>query len=254
VPDNLVETELFGIEKGVATGVDRRPGRFEAASEGTLFLDEIGDLSLTSQAKILRVLQERSVDRVGGRTPVSLDLRIIAATNKDLEAAMRQNTFREDLYYRLKVIHIRMPSLREIPEDIALLANHFLTRYCREMNTEVKHFTPGALASMGRYHWPGNERQLENEVKRLAASLRGRSITEDNLDTQIRASRSDVAAPSQALLPVTSLPNAVAELERRMIEEALRKSGGNKQKAARTLGMSRQGFLKKVKRFGIPAL
>jgi len=253
VPDNLVETELFGIEKGVATGVDRRPGRFEAASEGTLFLDEIGDLSLTAQAKILRVLQERSVERVGGRTPISLNLRIIAATNKDLEAAMRQNTFREDLYYRLKVIHIRMPSLREIPEDLPLLANHFLARYCREMNTEVKHFAPAAMACMGRYHWPGNERQLENEVKRLAASVRGSSITEDHLDMQIRAPRSDATAPPQPLPPVNSLPDAIAELERRMIEAALRKSGGNKQKAAQTLGMSRQGLLKKAKRFGILA-
>ena len=131
LPGNLLESELFGIERGVATGVDQRVGRFEQADGGTLFLDEIGDLSLEAQAKILRALQERVLERVGGRTSIPLDVRIISATNKDLEAAFKKGTFREDLYFRLKTIHIQTPALREIPEDIPLLATHFLNKYCQ---------------------------------------------------------------------------------------------------------------------------
>ena len=259
LPDNLVESELFGIEKGVATGVDRRIGRFEEANGGTLFLDEIGDLSLPAQAKILRVLQERSVDRVGGRGSVPIDVRVIAATNKNLEAVIKERTFREDLYYRLKVIHIHTPSLREVPEDIPNLANHFLNKYCQLMQTELKQFTAGALQSLLSYAWPGNARQLENEVKRLVASVRGKSVTEDHLDPSIR----NPGAPIQDFQPKVepapksptsrSLPDAVEQLERRLIEEALRNSGGNKQKAAQVLGLSRQGLIKKLKRLGVSA-
>ena len=257
LPDHLVEAELFGIEKGVATGVDRRIGRFEEANGGTLFLDEIGDLSLNAQAKILRVVQERIVDRIGGRGSVSIDVRVIAATNKNLEACIKERTFREDLYYRLKVIHIHMPPMRDYPPDIPLLANHFLARYCASMKTNIKEFTAGALEALSNYSWPGNARQLENEIKRLVASVRGRSITEDHLDASIR----NPAAPSRNLItnekpapesPTSqSLPAAVEALERRMIEEAVRKSGGNKQKAAQALGLSRQGLIKKLKRLGV---
>jgi Nif-specific regulatory protein len=257
LPDNLVESELFGIEKGVATGVDRRIGRFEEANGGTLFLDEIGDLSLPAQAKILRVLQERSLDRVGGRGSVPIEIRVIAATNKNIEAAIKERTFREDLYYRLNVIHIQPPPLREVPEDIPNLANHFLNKYCQFMQTELKHFTPAALQGLLSYSWPGNARQLENEVKRLVASVRGKSITEDHLDPSIR----NPGAPIQNVQPKEeptpkspasrSLPDAVEQLERRLIEEALRNSGGNKQKAAQVLGLSRQGLIKKLKRLSI---
>ena len=257
LPDNLVEAELFGIEKGVATGVDRRIGKFEEANGGTLFLDEIGDLSLSAQAKILRVLQERSVDRVGGRGTVPIDIRVIAATNKNLEGAIKDRTFREDLYYRLKVIHIDTPSLRDVPEDIPDLANHFLNKYCQFMQTELKQFTPGALQSMLSYTWPGNARQLENEVKRLVASVRGKSITGDHLDASIRNPETVMEKPLTQEKPAPqlsssrSLPVAVESLERRMIEDALRESGGNKQKAAQTLGLSRQGLIKKLKRLQI---
>lgn len=256
LPDNLLESELFGIEKGVATGVDRRIGRFEEANGGTLFLDEIGDLSLSAQAKILRVLQERSVDRVGGRGSVPIDIRAIAATNKGLEAAIKERAFREDLYYRLKVIHIHTPSLRDVPQDIAVLANHFLSKYCKMMNTELKQFTTGASEEVSSYSWPGNARQLENEIKRLVASFRGKSITEDHLDSSIR-NRSGIQSflPKEEPPPKSptsrSLPDAVEQLERRLIEEALRDSGGNKQKAAQTLGLSRQGLIKKLKRLSI---
>jgi Nif-specific regulatory protein len=259
LPDNLVEAELFGIEKGVATGVDRRIGKFEEANGGTLFLDEIGDLSLPAQAKILRVLQERSVDRVGGRGSVPIDVRIIAATNQNLEAALREHTFREDLYYRLKVIHIQTPSLREVPEDIPVLANHFLNKYCKMMNTELKQLTTRALEELSSNSWPGNARQLENEIKRLVASVRGKSITEDHLDGSIRNLRASIQTfqPKEEPAPKSptsrSLPDAVEQLERRLIEEALRNSGGNKQKAAHMLGLSRQGLIKKLKRLRVSA-
>jgi Nif-specific regulatory protein len=247
LPDALVEAELFGIEKGVATGVDRRIGKFEAAHEGTLFLDEIGDLSLTAQAKILRVLQERSVDRVGGRTPVPINVRIIAATNRNLEAAVREKQFRADLYYRLSVVNIQTPSLRETPEDIAILANHFLQKHCATMSVEPKQLSAAALDRLSAYHWPGNARQLENEIKRLVASVRGKIITEDQI--AIPSETKPVPPPTHAA-PITgkSLFDAVEALERRMIQDALNQAGGNKLKAAQTLGMSRGGFLKKLKK------
>jgi Nif-specific regulatory protein len=257
LPDNLVEAELFGIEKGVATGVDRRIGKFEEANGGTLFLDEIGDLSLAAQAKILRVLQERSVDRVGGRGSVPIDIRLIAATNKNLETTIKERMFREDLYYRLKVIHIQTPSLRDVPEDIPVLGNHFLSKYSKMMNTDPKQFTPGALEVLSSYSWPGNARQLENEAKRLVASVRGKSITEDHLDGSIRNPSASIQsfqpkeAPALKSPTSRSLPDAVEQLERRLIEEALLNSGGNKQKAAQVLGLSRQGLIKKLKRFSI---
>jgi Nif-specific regulatory protein len=265
LPDSIVEAELFGIERGIATGVDRRIGKFEEAQGGTLFLDEIADLSLPSQAKILRVLQERSVIRVGGRTAMPLDLRIIAATNKDLETEIKNGRFRVDLYYRLKVIHIETPALREVPEDIPLLANHFLEKYSKLMKTEPKQFTSAALECLTNYRWPGNERELENEIKRLVASVRGKTISEEHIDRSIRSSEKALASstiPSTLKTPQTenapetsrslkSLPDAVEALERRMIAEALRESGGNKQRAAQALGLSRQGLIKKLKRLGI---
>ncbi|MGH7926467.1 MAG: sigma-54 interaction domain-containing protein, partial [Candidatus Binatia bacterium] len=260
LPDNLVEAELFGIEKGVATGVERRTGKFEAASGGTLFLDEIGDLSLAAQAKILRVLQERAVDRVGGGKPVPIDVRIIAATNRDLHASIKEKLFREDLYYRIKVIHIQPPALREVPEDIPVLASHFLEKHSKAMRVDLKSFTPAAMQALMRYSWPGNNRQLENEVKRLIASVRGKTITEEHLDPSVRepdippsaaSTPQDVKQSAPAPSAPQTLGEAVEQLERRMIEDALRKSGGNKQKAAQALGLSRQGLIKKLKRLGI---
>jgi Nif-specific regulatory protein len=258
LPDNLVEAELFGIEKGVATGVDRRIGKFEEAKGGTLFLDEIGDLSLPAQAKILRVLQERTVDRVGGRGSVPIDIRVIAATNKNLEAAIKERMFREDLYYRLKVIHIQTPSLREVPEDIPGLANHFLNKYCQSMQIDSKQIAPTALQSLQRYTWPGNARQLENEVKRLVASVRGKVIAEEHLDPSVRNALEPLAVTQTVLVtaPTTqpspgrrqTLAEAIETLERSMIEGALRETRGNKQQAAQILGLSRQGLFKMLKR------
>ena len=252
LPDNLVESELFGIEKGVATGVDRRIGKFEEAHGGTLFLDEVGDLSLAAQAKVLRVLQERAVDPVGGKKPVRIDVRIIAATNKDLEIGIREKTFRPDLYYRLRVAYVQTPPLREVPDDIPLLANHFLGKYCAAAQTEPKEFTAATMECLKGYPWPGNARQLENEIKRLVASVRGKLITEDHLDVLIRSLRrnADTTEPDE-VVSTRSLPAAVEQLERQLIDRALRDCSGNKQKAAQLLGLSRQGLIKKLKRLHV---
>lgn len=248
LPENLVESELFGIEKGVATGVNQRVGKFEEAQGGTLFLDEIGDLSLAAQAKILRVLQERVLGRVGARSSIQLDVRVIAATNRNLETAIKQGQFRDDLYFRLNVVQIRTPSLREIPEDVLLLAKHFMRQYCQAMQVDPKEFTPAALTALQSYDWPGNVRQLANEIQRLAVSVRNREIAEEHLSEPIR-----VSGKGAQTTPVAgrSLHAAVEALERRMISEALAECKGNQQKTARLLGLSRQGLIKKIKRYGI---
>ncbi len=248
LPETLVESELFGIEKGVATGVDPRIGKFQEADGGTLFLDEIGDLSLVAQAKILRVLQERVVERVGGRKTLPVDVRVLAATNKNLEAEIKEGTFREDLYYRLKVIHIQTPSLREIRDDISLLANHFLNRFCQELNRPPKKLSAGALRVLTAYSWPGNVRQLENEMKRLAVTVRRAVISEDDLPEAVRSvDRHGALYGAQP----RSLKETVEDLEKRMIREALDACQSNQLQAAKLLELSRQGLIKKMKRYGI---
>jgi Nif-specific regulatory protein len=249
LPETLVESELFGIEKGVATGVNSRVGQFQNADGGTLFLDEIGDLSLTAQAKILRVLQERVLERVGGRTSIPVDVRLLAATNKDLEAEIAKGNFREDLYYRIKVIHIHMPPLREIRDEIPLLANHFLKEYCRETGREVMEFAPEVVRNLVSSPWPGNVRQLRNEVMRLAACARHNLIEEEDLWEGLPIAGRDAPAPSPVKLQ--SLKNAVADMERRMIAEALLSTRNNQQQAAKVLGLSRQGLINKMKRYAI---
>jgi len=250
LPDNLVESELYGIEKGVATGVDKRIGKFEAANGGTLFLDEIGDLSLTAQAKMLRVLQQRSIDRIGGQKPMPIDVRIIAASNKNLERAIQEHTFRPDLYYRLKVVRIQTPALREIPQDIPIIANHFLKKHCHAANVEPKQFTPAAMDLITSYPWPGNARQLENEVKRLVASVRGKTIAEQQLDLPGEPGEK-VTQEKNLSYDGKTIDEVVDGIERRMIQDALKKYHWNKQKAAQELGLSRQGLVKKLKRLAI---
>ena len=251
LPETLIESELFGIEKGVATGVESRPGLFQKADSGTLFLDEIADLSPAAQAKILRVLQERELERVGGRAPIPVDVRLLAATNKNLEAEIAHGAFREDLYYRVKVIHIHMPPLREIREEIPLLANHFLEEYCRETNRAAMEFSQGVLRRLLTAPWPGNVRQLRNEVMRLAAITRQNVIPEDDLWEGVPAP----VLPQPASQPVprkeVSLKKAVADLEREMIAGALENTRNNQQQAARLLGLSRQGLINKMKRYSM---
>jgi Nif-specific regulatory protein len=252
LPETLVESELFGIEKGVATGVERRMGQFEKANGGTLFLDEIGDLSLTAQAKMLRVLQERVIERVGGRTSMPVDVRVLAATNKDLEAEIAKGAFREDLYYRIKVIHIHMPPLREIREEVAVLAVHFLREYCRETGRQQLDFAPGVLRQLMASAWPGNIRQLRNEVMRLAACARGSRIEEEDLLLGLPVMARE---PELRIVPkpvkAQSLKQATEDLERRLIGEALESTRRNQQQAARLLGMSRQGLINKMKRYSL---
>ena len=248
LPEALLESELFGIEKGVATGVEARQGKFELAGRGTLLLDEIGDMPLTAQAKLLRILQERVVERVGGHEPVAVQARVLAATNKDLAAAVKAGTFREDLYYRLNVVQLRMPALREIAEDIPLLAAALLAEHCRELGRTPPVINIDAQNCLANYRWPGNVRELGNEMKRLAVLVRRDKIVTSDLAEQIcNAEKSLNGKQTQG-----TLADAVAALERRMIAAALAESGFNQQQTARKLGLSRQGLVNKIKRYEIP--
>jgi transcriptional regulator with PAS, ATPase and Fis domain len=249
LPDALVESELFGVERGVATGVERRTGKFEEANGGTLLLDEIGDLSLAAQAKILRVLQERTLERVGGRKAIPIDVRIVAATNKNLAAEVRRGAFREDLYYRLNVIHLRTVPLREIPEDIPLLAQHFLDHYCREVKRPRKTLSEAALRRLAIHPWPGNVRELQNEMKRLAVLATKKVAEVSDLSEEVQG----IASPQASTGPAGSrlLHDRVEALERELIREALEGSEHNQQRAARAIGLSRQGLIKKMKRYGL---
>jgi len=255
LPETLVESELFGIEKGVASGVERRIGRIESANGGTLFLDEIGDLSLTAQAKLLRVLQEREVEWVGGRKPVPVDIRLVAATNKDLKDEISKSLFRQDLFFRLKVIHIHMPPLRELRGDIPLLATVFLRKYAKEMGRKVEGISPDAMKALTAYEWPGNIRELENEMKRAVVLTSGDRIDLDDLSETIREEQltSSNAVPGG---PPTegkglSVKNRVKSLEIQMIREAMTQANNDKRRAAKMLGLSHQGLLNKLKRYGL---
>ena len=247
LPETLVETELFGVEKGVATGVERRAGKFEAAHGGTLFLDEIGDLSLAAQAKILRVLQERAVERIGSHKPVAVDVRVIAATNKNLANAIAEGNFREDLYYRLNVVHLRTPALREIRDDIPMLARHFASQAAHEMKRPEITLTAALLKRLGEYDWPGNARQLQNEMRRLVACAQSREASVEDLSENLSR------GPLEKIGTRTpgTLQEEIEDLERTRIREMLAACRYNQQQTARRLGLSRQGLINKLKRYGI---
>jgi Nif-specific regulatory protein len=258
LPEQLVESELFGIEKGVATGVERRVGRIESANGGTLFLDEIGDLSLTAQAKLLRVLQEREVDWVGGRKPVPVDVRLVAATNKDLKGEIQQGRFRQDLFFRLNVVHLHMPPLREIRADIPVLAMHFLRKQTKEMGRDITGFSSEALKALASYSWPGNVRELENEVKRAAVLTREKEISAADLSEAVGEERLETppqeaettGAGSQGKSK-QSIKDRVTVLEIQMIRDAMTQTGNDKRRTAKMLGLSHQGLLNKLKRYGL---
>ncbi len=250
LPDNLIESELLGIGRGTATGVEAKIGKFVQAHQGTLFLDEIGDLGLKAQAKILRVLEERVVVPVGERTPIPIDIRVVSATNANLEEAMKKGTFREDLYYRLKVVHIQTPALRDIPIDIPLLANYFLDQHCQKLTKPRKKISSAAMRRLAEYDWPGNMRQLSHEMNRLAVMVRGTTINEEALDLAIK--KHSLSRNTKAdSLERKSLPEILGELEEQIIKDTLMACQFNQVRTAEKLGISRQGLIKKINRYKI---
>lgn len=252
LPDTILESELFGIEKGVATGVDRREGKIEMANGGSLFLDEIGDMCLAAQAKLLRALQERKVIRLGGKKEINVDIRVVAATNKDLKKAIKKDSFREDLFYRLNVVHIEMPSLSDIKEDIETLAKYFLQKYSKEYSREPLSLSNDALVRLQRYTWPGNVRELENEMKRAIIISSGDVIQEEDLSHYILDDNGEDGTPSLEEFDASqTIKSVVEKIEVKMIKDALARTGGNKQKASELLDITRQGLFKKMKRYNI---
>lgn len=246
IPESLIESELFGHVKGAFTGAVRdREGKFEQADGGTLFLDEIGDLRVDLQAKILRALQERTVDRVGGVKQVDLDVRVIAATNKDLEREVREGNFREDLFYRLSVVALQMPPLRDRKDDIPILAEHFLRKFSRGPAVRI---APDALALLTAYGWPGNVRELENVMERASILKRGDMITRDDLPEKL--SRKATGA-SEVLLNLPEGGLSLEELEKDLIIKALEKHKGNQTRAAEYLRITRPTLIYRMEKYGL---
>ncbi|MBL8657718.1 MAG: PEP-CTERM-box response regulator transcription factor [Altererythrobacter sp.] len=243
IPENLLESELFGHEKGAFTGaIKTTEGKIELAAGGTLFLDEVGDIPLALQVKLLRFLQERTIERIGGRKAIAVDTRIVCATHQNLEAMIAAGTFREDLFYRLAEIVVRIPTLAERPGDAVLLAKHFLARFSREMNPKLKGFAPDALAAIDGWGWPGNVRELENRVKRAVIMAEGKLVGAEDLDL----AESD-AAEEDAL----NLKAAREHADRRMIRQALARTQGNISSTAKMLGISRPTLYDLLKQYDI---
>jgi len=256
MPDELLESELFGHTKGSFTGaVATKKGFFEVADGGTIFLDEIGDTSPAMQIKLLRSLQEKTIRRVGGTEEIAVDVRVVAATNQDLDAMVREKRFREDLFYRINVIPIRLPALRERIEDIPLLAEHFVARFATQMGKSVHSISGTALACLKAYSWPGNIRELENAMERAVALERTPSILVDSLPEQLRGATAASAhsAPQAESFPENGfdLEQHVQHIEREYIAEALRRAGGVKVKAAELLGMSFRSFRYYMKKYDL---
>jgi len=251
LPDTLLESEMFGHEKGAFTGaVGLKAGLFEAATGGTLFLDEIGELGPALQVKLLRVMQDQEVRRVGGTTSVKVDVRIIAATNRDLEQLVKEDKFRDDLFYRLNVVRITLPSLVDRKEDIPMLAHHFLQKYVGGTSSGVRGFLPETMALLKEYRWPGNVRELENAVERAVSLSHGPLVTPDDLPESIRT-----AAPLEAKSTSASDGDEVCltleEVEKRHLIRVLKEMKGNKVKAAKILGIDRRTLYRMAERFGL---
>jgi transcriptional regulator with PAS, ATPase and Fis domain len=249
--ENLLDSELFGHVRGAFTGaVKDKKGLFEQAHRGTLFLDEIGDMSLSMQVKLLRVLQEGTLTPVGGIEQRKVDVRVLAATNKDLKSMVEEGLFREDLYYRINVINVVVPPLRDRKEDTPILLDHFLARGCKEKGVPLKTFAKRALEKIYDYTWPGNIRELENEVERLIV-LSGEDprISADMLSPRIRDHGAN--AKVQGVRVSGKLKDALEELEKTMIREGLRRTKWNKSRLAKELGISRAGLIMKVEKYGL---
>ncbi len=245
--ENLLESELFGHEKGAYTGAERqRDGRFVQADGGTLFLDEIGEMAVSLQAKLLRALQQGEVQRLGSDKSIRVDVRVIAATNRDLEAEVRAGAFREDLYYRINVIALRVPALRERAEDIPLLARHFLARFAARNRKTFRGFSPRAMDLMLHYDWPGNVRELENAVERAVILGPGELVTEADLPASLHGGQ---GAMREGL--VAGGQHSLEDVEREAIVRTLQQTGNNKSEAARVLGVTRVTLRSKMKKFGL---
>jgi two-component system nitrogen regulation response regulator NtrX len=248
IPQELIESELFGHEKGAFTGAtERRRGKFDLANNGTLFLDEIGDMSLPTQAKILRILQEQRFERVGGAQTIQVDVRVLTATNKDLEKEIEAGRFRQDLYYRLNVIPIYVPRLADRKEDIPELVEHFLKMYSSLKGGKKKTMTEGAVKKLMQHDWPGNVRELKNIVERLVIMTPGDAITVDD----ILPLGSRAASETDRLIDITLLKDARAEFEKMFIEKKLKECGYNISKTADLIGVERSNLHRKIKGLGI---
>ncbi|MCX7983203.1 MAG: sigma-54 dependent transcriptional regulator [Syntrophales bacterium] len=257
IAENLMESELFGYEKGAFTGaVVSKPGRLELAHKGTLFLDEIGELPREMQVKLLRVLQEQAFERVGGLKTIKVDVRLIAATNRNLLKDVREGRFREDLYYRLNVLPIHLPALRERREDIPALAEFFLEKFNRKLERHVKGFEEGVMDLFFAYNWPGNIREMENLIERLVLITDGDTITVSHLPPEIREYTPPVDLHGQEMLPgqfKEFIKQQTNEVEKQLIAQCLAQCGGNISKAARELGLSRKGLQLKMIKYNLRA-
>ena len=252
IPEDLIESELFGHEKGAFTGAGgQRKGKFDVADNGTIFLDEIGDMSLKTQAKVLRILQEQTFERVGGSTQISVDVRVIAATNKDLKAQIQDGTFREDLYYRLNVIPFHVPPLRDRCEDIPLFVNHYLDEFSRETGRDKVKVDKGVMALLQSAKWPGNVRELKNLIERLVIMTPSSTISVSDLPEYISGGEaSSLISPSGELLNKT-LKEARSTFERDFILKKLEECGGNISKTAEAIGLERSHLYRKIRDYGI---
>jgi two-component system nitrogen regulation response regulator NtrX len=251
IPEDLIESELFGHEKGAFTGAtSRRQGKFDQAHEGTLFLDEIGDMSLKTQAKILRILEEQRFERVGGNRAIQVDVRVVAATNKNLEEEIRQGNFREDLYHRINVIPIQVPPLRERRGDIPLLARYFLEELARENQAPPKTITPRALEVLSTRSWPGNVRELKNFIWRISLLVPGPTIDADDLPLEQNMS-GNYAGTVGALLTLPDFREARARFEREFLKRKLEEHGGNVSATAEAIGLERSHLYRKLRLYGL---
>jgi len=248
LPENLLESELFGHVKGAFTGaVESHPGKFERADGGTLFLDEVSSMSPALQAKLLRVLETQEFERVGGTNTIKVDVRIIAATNKNLEELIREGKFREDLYFRLNVVPIKIPPLRERREDIPLLVRHFVEKFCKEMGKKIKSISKAAMEALVEYDWPGNVRELQNIIERAVVLSEGDTITVNDLPF-----RPEIPTVQIGDLPYKEAKERlISRFERDYFEKLLKETGGNISQAARRAGMDRKNFYDKIKRLGL---
>ncbi len=252
LPDTLLESEMFGYEKGAFTGaVGTKTGLFESANGGTLFLDEVGELGQALQVKLLRVMQDHEVRRVGGTTSIKVDVRIIAATNRDLEQLVKEGKFRDDLFYRLNVVRITLPSLKEREEDIPMLAHYFLQKCAAGATTAVRGFHPDTMECLTRYRWPGNVRELENAIERAVSLSHGPLLTPDDLPASLRQASGPAEQKPEIPETTESVYLTLEEVEKRHLTRVLKETKGNKVKAAKILGIDRRTLYRMAERFGL---